>query len=72
MPYTGYMYDYCYMQGDTMIWTLNNYTQKVSARKEGEEWDELEKFILANIADDVVVRIHGRRVEVIVSRAFTK
>ena len=72
MPYTGYMYDSCYMQGDTMIWTLNNYTQKVSARKEGEEWDELEKSILANIADDVVVRIHGRRVEVIVSRAFTK
>lgn len=72
MPYMGDMYDSCSIQGDEVVWTLNDYVKKVSSNKENEEWDELEKSILANIADDVVVRIHGRRVEVIVSRAFTK
>ena len=72
MPSMKYMYDSLSMQDDTMVWTLSNYSQKLSSQKQNEEWDELEKSILANLADDVVVRIHGRSVEVIVSKAFQK
>ena len=33
-------------------------------------WDELEKSIVANIADDIKVKIIGKKVEMIVSKAF--
>ena len=72
IPYMGDMYDSCSIQDDSVVWTLNDYAGRLSSGKKGEEWDELEKSILANLADDVVVRIHGRSVEVIVSKAFQK
>ena len=55
----------------TLIWSLRNYTEVVSGKKQSEEWDELEKSIIANLADDVTVRIRGRRVEVVVSKSVT-
>ena len=50
-------------------WSLEQYRAKVKS-EQGEKWDELEKSIIANIADDVVVGIEGRRVEIIVRKAF--
>lgn len=70
IPYMGDMYESCSMQGDSVVWTLNSYTQRVSSNKEGEEWDELEKSIIANVADDVVVSIRRHHVEVVVSKIF--
>ena len=51
------------------IWTLANYRQNVSKEKD-EEWDELEKSIIANIADDVQVGLQGSKVEITVKKTF--
>jgi len=53
------------------LWTLNNYK---SALKEGhapqENWDELEKSVLARLADDVQIGISGQNVEMIIYKKF--
>ena len=57
-------------QGSSM-WSLSEYKERV---QEGEDtagnWDELERSIIANIADDISVGILGDRVEMIVSKRF--
>lgn len=53
----------------SMAWSLNEYRAK-SEGKKGEAWDELEKSIIANIADDVLVAVRGSAVEIIVKKHF--
>ena len=65
--YTGYSYHehnatYSYK------WSLDKYKTEVS--KEKEEYDELEKSIVANVADDVIVGIKGKQVEIVVIKKF--
>jgi len=50
-------------------WSLETYRSYVGKEK-GEEWDELEKSIIANISDDVVVCIQDKKVEIIVKKTF--
>ncbi len=53
----------------SVVWSLNDYQDK--ARKEkGEQWDELEKSIVSNIADNVLVNLQGDKVEIIVKKDF--
>ena len=53
-------------------WSMNAYRQMVKEGLEQEQegaaeaWDELEKSVVSNIADDVKVSIQGRRVEMII------
>jgi len=49
-------------------WSLNRY--KNAAEENGEEWDELEASIIANLADDVIVGIKGRKVDITVKKKF--
>lgn len=51
------------------VWNLDTYRQKAK-EKQGEEWDELERSIIANIADDVLVGVQGKRVDIIVKKTF--
>ena len=51
-------------------WSMEKYKAEVKKRQDEESWDELEKSIVANIADEVSVRIIGANVEIIVSKAF--
>jgi len=56
-------------------WSLRQYREAVGGRKDGDDeasaaWDELEKSIVANIADEVSVGILGDEVEMIVTKAF--
>ena len=50
-------------------WSLEAY-RKQAEEKKGEAWDELEKSIVANIADDVTVGITGKSVEIMVKKTF--
>lgn len=52
----------------TSAWTLNSYRQE--AKKNNEDWDELEKSIIANLADDVLVGIKGNRVDIVAKKKF--
>lgn len=58
----------------THMWSLRNYENQVSNQGESdakaEAWDELEKSIVARLADDVVVGIKGKQVDIIVRKAF--
>lgn len=49
-------------------WSLNNYKHK--QRENKGTWDEIEKSIIANIADDVKVSVKGKDVMIIVSKNF--
>lgn len=54
-----------YAKNTANIWSLNKY--KASAQKEAKEnWDELEKSIVANIADEIEIGISDDTVEMIV------
>ena len=55
--------------GQFSLWSLRNFRQKAEEKK-GDDWDELEKSIVANIADDVTVGITGTSVEIVVKKAF--
>ena len=57
------------------LWTLNQYRDEVERlskedRRATEAWDELEKSIVANVADDVRVSILGSAVEIAVYKTF--
>jgi hypothetical protein len=49
-------------------WTLNRY--KDAERNNAEPWDELEKSIIANLADDVIVSVKGNNVEIAIMKKF--
>ena len=55
--------------GEALIWTLDTF-RKDAKEKQGEAWDELEKSIIGNIADDVIVAVEGKRVEIVVKKIF--
>ena len=56
-------------------WSMKQYKDTVSTKLSESEnardaWDELEKSIVASIADDVGVRVVGQTVEITISKAF--
>ena len=57
------------------VWTMLAYKDEVQKNAENSAeasnaWDELEKSIIANIADDIKVSIAGKNVEIAVYKAF--
>lgn len=64
--FVSYQLETAVLLNDT--WTLNNY--KNSKKDDAEPWDELEKSIVANLADDVVVAIKGKNVEIVITKSF--
>ena len=59
----------------TPVWSLQQYRaglddNRVGDAEASEAWDELEKSIVANLADDVVVGIKGDRVELVILKRF--
>ena len=61
--------------GSAYVWSMEKYKDSVEKEKDeseeaSEAWDELEKSIVANIANEVSVRILGHNVEITVSKAF--
>jgi hypothetical protein len=60
---------YRYGMTNSSMWSLSAYSDKAKSEK-GEPWDELERSIIANIADDVLVGLQGKRVDIIVKKAF--
>ncbi len=51
-------------------WSMEKYKSELKKKNDEDSWDELEKSIVANIADDVSVSIVGSDVEIIVTKAF--
>lgn len=52
----------------TNEWSLVTYKKK--AKTQAAAWDELEKSVIANLADDVIVGIIGGKVEITIKKKF--
>ena len=52
----------------TSLWSLNRY--KASVEPSAESWDELERSIVANIADEIEIGIADDSVEMIIYKTF--
>lgn len=58
---------------DTFYWSMQQYRENVESGRGNETaaaWDELEKSIVANIADEVSVRIVGTNVGITIEKTF--
>ena len=62
---TGYSegVDYSY------LWSLGQYKNTVK-EEQAEDWDELEKSIIASLADDVIVGVKGKQANIIIIKNF--
>ena len=49
-------------------WSLKKY--KTAYMDDEDKWDEIEKSIIANVADDVIVSIKGIDVEIVIRKNF--
>lgn len=56
----------------TYVWTLEYYMKQMKERSSdnSEDWDQLEKSIVAKLADDVIVGVRGKKVEIIIKKEF--
>ena len=63
---TGYSegVDYSY------LWSLEHYRMMVNRETRGETWDELEKSVIASVADDVIVGVKGKQADIVVVKKF--
>ena len=52
------------------LWSLEKYRSAVKEDEKTEAWDELEKSVIASVADDVVVGVKGRRADIIIIKKF--
>ena len=52
------------------LWGLEQYKTTITQEKQKEAWDELEKSIIASLADDVVVGVKGKKAEIVVIKKF--
>lgn len=51
-------------------WSLEQYRTTVKADQKAEDWDELEKSVIASVADDVIVGIKGKQADIIIVKKF--
>jgi len=61
----------------TPVWTLQTYRANLEEKHVDNEaadaaWDELEKSIVANLADDVVVGVKGDCIELVIIKNLKK
>lgn len=56
--------------GYVAMWSMNEYTNTVSIDEQKKDWDGLEKSILLNFADDVIIGASLGQVDIIVKKSF--
>ena len=66
----GFSTEYYDRMDYSHLWTLDRYRSSVSKEKQSEAWDELEKSVIASVADDVIVGVKGREADIIVVKKF--
>ena len=52
------------------LWTLEQYRSQVKQEEKAETWDELEKSVIASVADDVIVGVKGKQAHIIIVKKF--
>ena len=54
----------------SQLWSLKEYRENLEKEAESPEWDEFERSIIVKIADDVLVGVQGKNVNVIIKKHF--
>ena len=52
------------------LWSLEEYKSSVKKEEQAEAWDELEKSVIASVADDVIVGVKGKQANIIIVKKF--
>jgi hypothetical protein len=52
------------------LWSLEKYRNTVKKDEKSDEWDELEKSVIASTADDVIVGVKGKRADIVIIKKF--
>ena len=52
------------------IWSLEQYKTTVTKEEKSDEWDDLEKSVIASVADDIIVGVKGKRADIIIIKKF--
>ena len=52
------------------IWSLEHYKNEAKKAESEEKWDELEKSVIASVADDVIVGVKGNQADIIIVKGF--
>ena len=52
------------------LWSLDQYRKSVIKEEQAEAWDELEKSVIASVADDVIVGVKGNKADIIIVKKF--
>ena len=62
--------DQFYVADYSSLWSLEHYRSTVKREEKTEKWDELEKSVIASVADDIVVGVKGKRADIIIVKKF--
>ena len=52
------------------LWSLEQYKNTVKKDEQAEAWDELEKSVIASVADDVIVGVKGKQANIVIVKKF--
>ena len=52
------------------LWTLEQYKSAVKKEEQRDEWDELEKSVIASVADDIIVGVKGKCADITAVKKF--
>ena len=52
------------------FWSLEQYRSSVKKEEKTEDWDELEKSVIASVADDVIVGVKGKQADIVIVKKF--
>ena len=55
----------------SFLWSLEQYRSLLKPEEQKEEWDELEKSVIASVADDVIVGIKGNQADIVIVKNFS-
>ncbi len=55
---------------DQTIWSMDSYLKTAPQEEQKKDWDGLEKSILANLADDIIIGATTQAVEMTVKKSF--
>ena len=52
------------------LWRLEEYKMLAKSEENRDVWDELEKSVIAAVADDVIVGVKGRKANIVIVKKF--
>ena len=52
------------------LWSLEQYRSTVKKEERADDWDELERSVIASVADDVIVGVRGRHADLVIVKKF--